>query len=224
MQHSFSVTPATMNSIQSSVSKDRLGRYMPAAGNDPQLALRLYVWNARLCEAFYLPCQIAEVTVRNSIHRALKAHFGVDDWFFDPSFRNQLTPAAEAELNKAINTKQKDHGVTFTFNHVIAGLSFGFWTHMLTHNFEKCGVWPSQIATAFPNAGPTTSRKQIYRKIDQIRAFRNRIAHQGAVFDRAPQQAHHCILDVIGWTCQDTRWLAETLSRLNQAINARPRA
>lgn len=223
MIHPFSVTAAVLVNLQGALSTERLSRYYPAANNDPQLALRLYVWNARLCEAFYFPCQMAEVTVRNALHRALAAHFGRADWYRDQSFLNQSPRPLVDEIFRVMHQKSKDHGGLATHNHMISGLSFGFWTHMLTINFERCGVWPRQIPAAFPFAPCGQTRQAIYNKIDLVRKFRNRIAHQGAIFDKRPQKMHQEIMDVIGWSCEDARWLAASLSRLSQVINARPR-
>ena len=55
------------------MSPARLDRFVPAARGDRNHALRLYIWNARLCEKFYLPIQLAEVTMRNAIHHRFSA-------------------------------------------------------------------------------------------------------------------------------------------------------
>ena len=72
MQLTFSCTPSALKNIEGTISPARLGRYAGSAGVDKQKALQLYVWNARLCEAFYLPIQLCEVAIRNAIHGALE--------------------------------------------------------------------------------------------------------------------------------------------------------
>jgi patatin-like phospholipase/acyl hydrolase len=223
MLHPFSIMPSTLQNIENSLSEERLSRYLLAAGNDRHRAVRLYIWNARLCESFYLPCQIAEVTIRNSIHRAFTTHFNTADWYKDQSFRNQLNQAHDKDLSQTVYSKTQDHRQNLTCNHIISGLSFGFWSHMLTKNFQKCGIWPAHIHTAFPFSPKNITINQISKEINDVRCFRNRIAHQGAIFDKSPQRIHQSILNVIGWSCADSRWLTETVSRLNQTINARPR-
>jgi hypothetical protein len=58
MQYLFSCLPNTYDGIEETLSHARLARYLPAAraaNGDHHLALRLYIWNSRLCEAMYLP-------------------------------------------------------------------------------------------------------------------------------------------------------------------------
>lgn len=45
------------------MSQARLARYLPAAKGDRFHALRHYVWNARLCEEFYIPLQFSEIAL-----------------------------------------------------------------------------------------------------------------------------------------------------------------
>lgn len=224
MQYLFSCTPTVQGALERVLSVARLERYLPAAQGDRHRALRLYIWNARLCEAFYLPCQIAEVTIRNSISQALAAHYRTDDWYSKGGFRCQLPPRLSSALDDVIADKRGDHGAAMTHHHIIAGLSFGFWCHTLTKNFEKAGVWPNNIFLAFPNAPATTTRNELYGKINSLRLFRNRIAHHGAIFDKSPIAMHNSIMEVIGWSCQDTAWLVKVLSKVSQVVNARPKA
>ena len=69
-----------MNQLQRAISKDRLGTYLSAAGLDKDRALRLYLWNAQVGEAFHLPVQGVEVGLRNCINAALICGFGPDWW------------------------------------------------------------------------------------------------------------------------------------------------
>lgn len=224
MQHLFSCTPNVLTALERTLSAARLGRYLPAAGGDRHRALRLYIWNVRLCEAFYLPCQIAEVSIRNSISRALASHYKTNQWYVKGGFRCLLPPRLANELNDVIADKQRDHGARMTHDHIIAGLSFGFWSQTLTKNFEHSGVWPAHIPQAFPHAPSGINRKELYRRVDSIRSFRNRIAHHCAIFDKSPKAMHDEIMEMIGWACPETAWLVTGLSKVSQTINARPRA
>lgn len=222
MQYLFSCTPETQNALERTLSAARLSRYLPAAKGDRYQALRLYIWNVRLCEAFYLPCQIAEVSIRNSISGVLAKHFKSERWYAKGSFRGLLPDRLIGELDSIITEKSREHGSQLTHDHIIAGLSFGFWSHTLTRNFEKAGIWPASIQLAFPNAPRGTDRNAAYWKINEIRSFRNRIAHHYAVFDKAPSAMHAKLIEVISWSCQDTAWLVKHLSRVSQTINSRP--
>ncbi len=42
-----SLTPATLRAVEATLSPARLSRYLAAADGNLELALRLYIWNAR---------------------------------------------------------------------------------------------------------------------------------------------------------------------------------
>ena len=224
MQHTFLCDDTVLSEIVRTISQPRLSRYMPAANNDLRYALRLYVWNARICESFYLPCQIAEVAIRNAISNALTVHFKSDEWYNKGSFKCQLPKRSVDELECVINRKRSDHGLQLTNNHVISGIHFGFWAQLLTKNFEKTGVWPNKISMAFPNAQKTITRQILYDKVERIRWFRNRVAHHYAVFDKGSMSVYADIIEVIGWCSGSTRLFVEHFSKVSQTINARPTA
>lgn len=221
MQPPFSCVPSTFSQIESSLSPARLGRYLGAAGSDKHYALRLYVWNGRLCEAFYLPSQLAEVATRNAIHRALYEKHGAN-WFSQGAFLCTLPARLKDELEDVMRTEKAAHGAATSVNHFVSGLSLGFWQHLLTKNYE--GVfWPSYFPRCFPNKPGHVSRETLYDSVDSFRVFRNRIAHHKPIFDRAPKSEYQNLLQLISWVCEETHWLARMLSHVEQTINARPR-
>src|SRR5437868_3775751 len=130
MQPPYSCVPGTFSAIEGSLSPARLGRYLNAAGGDKHLALRLYVWNARMGEAFYLPSQIAEVCIRNAIHKALCSKHG-PQWFNLAAFRCTLPNRLRDELDKVIDSERGAYGAGMTADHIVSGLTFGFWSHLL---------------------------------------------------------------------------------------------
>src|SRR5512145_1342666 len=72
--------------VEAAISPGRLDRYMAAAGHDRRMALKLYVWNASICEAFYTPLKFCEVTLRNAILSAIRTRYG-PAWYTDSRFR-----------------------------------------------------------------------------------------------------------------------------------------
>ena len=108
---------------------------MNAAKGDKQHALRLYVWNARLCEALYFPMQTAEVAVRNAIHSALIAQYGMG-WYSRNAFIDVLPDRYKDEVRKVTRDEQLRRASSFTGDHVVAGMTFGFWVHLLSGNFD----------------------------------------------------------------------------------------
>jgi hypothetical protein len=198
-----------------------LGRYLGAAGGDKHYALRLYVWNGRLCEAFYLPTQIAEVCVRNAIHRVIESHHGTD-WYNRGGFLCTLPDRLKRELEEAIRDAAGRYGAAMTTNHIVAGLSFGFWVNLLTRRYE--GVfWPNLYPLSFPNKPAAISRTDLYERVDRLRHFRNRIAHHKPIFDHSPKVEYLALLELIGWMCEETKWFTSMVGKVDQTISAKPR-
>src|SRR5262249_16751800 len=117
------------------MSASRFRQYLDTANGDRHLALRLYVWNARLCEEFYIPIQFTEVALRNAIHNRLWAVFG-PQWYVTRGFEHAIPDRHKAELAKVVSEQQAKRGPLFTSNHVVAGLTFGFWLYLMGSRFE----------------------------------------------------------------------------------------
>jgi hypothetical protein len=217
----FCLTPGTMLAVRATLSEARLGRYLLAAEGDADLALRLYVWNVRLCEAFYLPCQMVEIACRNTIARALAEHYGAR-WFAHEPFCSTLPNRLRDELDKAALHQRAKHGSRLTGDHIIGTLTFGFWVHLMTRGFAFT-LWKRGFRAYFPYMPSGTSQMDLYQRMDRARMFRNRIAHHDAVFDKRPTAEHASLLVLIGWICADTHWLLARLTRVPRTINARPR-
>lgn len=221
MQPPFSCTPLTYLQLERSFSAARLGRYLAAANGDRHYALRLYVWNVRLCEAFYLPTQFAEVTIRNAIHGALTAKHGTN-WEARGSFLVTLPDRLRRELDDVIRSERAAYGATMTVDHIVSGMSFGFWLHLLTKNYEGV-LWPAHFAEFFPNKPAAVTRVDLYKKLDRLRTFRNRLAHHKPIFDRSPKAEYNNLLEVVRWACLDMHWFTTGLTRVDQTLAAKPR-
>ena len=201
MQYPFSCLPATYGPIETTMSKARLARFGRAAKGDKGLALRLYIWNARICESLYFPTQVAEVTARNAISLPVRSRFQ-DDWYDNPKFLN-LLPNRQREVLASTLKKErgKRHG-NLNQDHVVAGLPFGFWVHLMTRSYDK-QLWAKGVLSSFPNCG-NRKREDLYKMMDKLRNFRNDIAHHFAVFDRHPQAQFQNALLITGFVCSET--------------------
>jgi hypothetical protein len=221
LQYPFSCTEPVYLAIESALSPARLARYMPAAGRDRNLALRTYVWNARLCEALYLPFQISEVCVRNAVHKGLEAQYGLE-WHQRGAFTCTLPDRLGEELRKVIQDERAAHGLLMTNDHIVSGLSFGFWVHMFTTNYDSV-LWPRRFNLCFPNKPGNISRADCHAKAERIRVMRNRVAHHKPVFDKRAVAEYNQALEMVSWICTETAWFVKTTARVNQVINQRPR-
>lgn len=221
MQYPFSCTPQTYAAIEAVLSQPRLGRYMSAAGQDRHLALRYYVWNARLCEEFYIPTQIAEVAFRNVLASGLNARYG-NAWHTAPALTSGLPQRLLTELRKTESDERRKHGPAFTADHIISALSLGFWVH-LTTAAPRNYVWQGTLRNLFPHMPAITPDSEIQKAADRLRKLRNRIAHHNAIFDKHPTAEYRNIQDLLGWICPETTWLVRQLSNPARVINQRPK-
>lgn len=222
MQLTFSYLQPAFGVVENTLSKARLARYLIEAGGDPHYALRLYVWNASLCQALYLPVQICEVAVRNALHGALVRKIG-PNWHEVEAFRRTLPAQLRGLLDDAIARERIDYGARMTVDHVVSGLSFGFWQNLLTARYDGM-LWPQSFAQSFPKKPTTVSRELLYKHIDKFRILRNRLAHHKPIFDRGPSIEYLNMLQIVSWICPDTAWLMRHLSRVAQTINSRPKS
>lgn len=221
MQYPFSCSPSTYAAIEATLSQPRLGRYLSAAGGDRHLALRFYVWNARLCEAFYVPTQLAEIALRNALARGLGHRYG-HDWHIAPAFVSALPFRLKNELEKVISEEHRKHGSEFIADHVVSEISLGFWVH-LTSTKPRQYVWLGNIRQMFPHLPQNQPESVTHAASDRLRKFRNRIAHHNAVFDKGPTAEHRNVQDLIGGICPDTLWLLRQISNPAQIISRRPK-
>ena len=96
-------TPEEIHSLPAVLSAPRFATYLAEKASDKEAALELYRWNMELSAAFFVPLQICEVSVRNSIVAAIENTYGANwPWEkgFEISLRNPLSAinAYETEL------------------------------------------------------------------------------------------------------------------------------
>jgi len=210
-----------MSPVISAMQRERLMRYMPAAGQDEQTAFRYYLWNCHLSQSFHHTLHFAEIVSRNALARALARRCGAQ-WHDDIQFRQLLDPDFERELIACVRQETRQHRGAMTPNHVISALSFGFWNHLATKRFERY-LWSHGVQAVFPNAPATKMRQDVHDLIESVRRWRNRIAHHRAIFDKSPMRKHQDALDLIKWACDDTGHWVSGVSRVPAAIALRPR-
>lgn len=114
-----------VQAVIDTISPNRFGTYLSAAAHDPERALRLYLWNAQIGEAFHLPIQAVEVALRNKISTILAAKFG-HDWWCAAEFEDLIDREREQDL-ATVKRRIESKGLALVTGQIVAGLSFGFW-------------------------------------------------------------------------------------------------
>ena len=213
----FSYSAQFLASIERTVSKERLGRYLKATNQDWVKAVELYEYNVALSEMLFGYLHGLEVAVRNAMHQALTNGYNTPHWY-------DHAPIGSYLHDKFVKKAKQEAGPGAPAGKVVAELSFGFWTALTSHQ-HNWSLWKPYVRLAFPNA--TVPRQNIHRRLETIRYLRNRIAHHEPILtSRSTMYAGYkdqrdITLQEIGecaeWVCRDTaRWL-ETQFRYHQA-------
>jgi len=87
---------------------------------------------------------------------------------------------------RKVSKRISDAGKPLTPERVISGLDFGFWTNLLTAEYEEPRnlslLWPHLTADVFPSRPAGIRRHHIEDKFTRIRDLRNRLAHHEAIW------------------------------------------
>ena len=206
-------------SLERTVSRDRLRRYLAPARQDMKVALRLYEANVAVSEALYGVLHGVKIAVRNAMHHDLTAGYNSTFWYNSAPLTKYLT----AKVNEA---KYKAGGAQPPPGKVVAELSFGFWAD-LTAQRNHWPFWVPHIHKAFPNASaPHPLRSNVHARLEKIRSLRNRIAHHEPILTSQNRvyAGHQSYLELahidecVNWVCIDTAQWLNARSRFHLAV------
>lgn len=185
--------------LERGVSRPRLARYRPEEGSDLGMLVN-YFWNIELSEALYPGLAVLEVTLRSSIHEALTAREGTDMWFRELLEPGQLRSYADAYL--ALLNKLK--GKHPSSGQIVAELTFGFWTTLLSQPYHQRLWGPHKTAlvkAVFPFLPPTPSNRHfVHQRYNELRLLRNRVMHHEPIW-RRPRllEEWRDMIECVGW-------------------------
>lgn len=173
------------------VSRPRFATYLKAAGGDRFRGRDLYDWNATLSAAFLHDFAHLEVGLRNAYNTVLQGAVipGEHHWTQPGSLlrlfplqlrrdartgnRRDTNAITRRKVEEAVAKVRPASGALPLPGKVVAELTFGFWTYLTSDRLEK-QVWVPYLHTAYP-AG--TNRHDIRDALEELRSFRNRVAH-----------------------------------------------
>lgn len=199
-------TPAINLSLERTISRDRLKKYLEETTNDLDASIHLYERNTRLSEAMYTPLQSLEICLRNSISHEMARVYG-DNWLI-----NKAPPFSEYATKEIAAC-----GEGRTIGDLIAELKFSFWVSLIGPGYDAT-LWRTAIHKAFRAKG-SKKRQQVHSRLNALRRFRNRVAHHEPIFMSASQFHAEC-LEAISWMSLDTyTWTAyhSRFLRVNEA-------
>jgi len=158
-------------------------------------ALKYYYWNQSLSSELYILLHNIEVCLRNSIHIALskevsKKITGEEQtsypWYKHFNFiDNVKRPNSLNKTGEAIRLITHKNGVDLNLppHTVVSSLEFGKWKYILKakrYDDNTAIEWDKIYPLIFPNFKNHRSphkRDEILKRLDNIRNWRNRVAH-----------------------------------------------
>jgi hypothetical protein len=209
-------TPAINSALETSITRDRLAKYLADTGDNLDDALKLYEENTRLAEAFYTPLQALEVTLRNALHDRLTAVYG-PDWYANgkPGFQ----PNSEQMLLDAIGELSATKS-NYIPGDLVAELKFAFWVGLLGTHYDAT-LWRRCFYKAFTGGGGKP-RSTVHGRFNALRRFRNRVMHHEPIYQRPLQQLHDEMIEAIEWICKDTAAWTAHHSRVPTVLSTTP--
>ena len=194
-------------SLEKTLSRSRLEKYLASCNDDLAKALTRYERNTRLSEAFYTPLQCVEICLRNTIHHRMGEAYG-SDWM-----TNGAAPLMEGSANMVANAvKELQKSTGWPSNDaIVSELKFAFWVGMLGHGYDAT-LWRTVLFDGF-SVGGRRRRRTIHARFNAIRRFRNRVAHHEPIIEKDLEMVHYEIIEAISWMCVDTSAWAKHVSR-----------
>ncbi len=194
---------------------------MRRAHGNTRRALDLYAWNIQAAATLYPIFQVNEITLRNTINRALVAQFG-PEWPYSqgflrtlPSRERQPFEGGRARLERTLGVIRASTG------DVVAAQTYWFWTILLTSRFDK-RIWSREFARSFPHAPPRVSRSVVHERAESIRKLRNRIAHYEPLLDYDLVGAHQRAASLVKWISPASAEWAASRWPLSPQVLTRP--
>lgn len=199
----------------------RFATYMKEAGFDRDIALELYIWNARIGGAFHLSIQATEVALRNRISRTLATVYG-PNWWRDQNYLTITDDYRKTDI-ATVEKRIRDRCYRLDTDQVVAELSFGFWVGMLQGQYNQ-GIWGAHLNTAFPAMPVGTTRSAIHQSVKEISHFRNRISHHEPLVKANLSQKHSDVLKLLSWLCPSTANWIRKHSEVPALLRQKPKA
>ena len=192
------------------ISPDRFATYAGASGGDIDAACRLYEWSAAVSAAAFEAIQYMEVVLRNALDKALTKYKneaeGRIPWFLLPVCPDGATQKRiDQDVHVVRDRLRQISARREVRGQIIAGLSFGFWVHLVGPKHED--LWRLATRHAFPYS--SGKRKDVASALNALNVFRNRLAHHDSLLSTDVVFRLSQILDVLRWIDADAAtWLA----------------
>lgn len=199
--------------VQQAISVKRLDAYRQSPTDDNTEIIARYVWNMHMCEALYPSLQCLEISLRNSLYNSITHSEGNVSWF---SPRSTLLDRTEIDTLSKAENKLRQARKPIIPDRIIAELSFGFWTSLLSSKYEQT-IWNRAAKLAFPQC-PRSMRKRrlVAPRLHEIRHLRNRVFHYEPIWRQPNLCSQHAqIMETIEWISPEMKEIAGASCRFN---------
>lgn len=192
------------DSLESIISRERLGTYLAATGFDKSRALSLYAWNMQIAAAFFPLLGAAEICSRNLIAARLEEVYA-PSWWRNGQFHATMGRKGKGIVLRAAD-KVSDSGKPETSGRVVAELSFGFWVNMLLQKYDSV-LW-KPLHQPFPELPSDVSRGGLHARLLGVQSLRNRIGHHEPIFGRNLMRDFSECLGLVRWmNAEKAEWI-----------------
>lgn len=156
-------------------SPARLSRYKAACGGDTRKAMTLYRYNVKLCQKYYAVLNIFEIILRNAIDRHFRLYYNDLNWIEHQLQAGGMLAHSPQKTEALKHIRDLTKRGKLTLDKVVSAQSLGFWTYMF--NKIPFNAGGKKILDVFPNKQVGLGQKAVYNELQDIKQFRNRIAH-----------------------------------------------
>ena len=141
-----------------------------------------YLENLVFSKKAYIPLSILEISLKNSINDLLTDKLG-ENWLENKDFLTNDSLRKIEEAKKILYKRAE----LISKSKIIAELSFGFWVNLFKKPYEM-KLRTKDIQKIFTNLPPKKekiiNREVIYKELNHIRNFRNRVFHYEKVINK----------------------------------------
>lgn len=194
------------------LSPERFAQYERVADGDPDLASRLYEWNARAASALFEIIHHFEVLLRNAIVRQLAADGQ------SPATVPGSPWVQSAKQIQEVEARLKWRGKAITVGRVYSGLSFGFWQTMFGTDYEE--LWRHSLKNVFRHS--RADRPVIAAYLESLNQIRNLVAHHGSLIELDVAVEAQKIFRLASWIDADAAEWIRGIERVSEISRQRP--
>lgn len=208
-----------MNKLEAlieSISEERLAPYRLDTDHESCLTpYARYSWNTALGESLFPCLQALEITLRNSLHKAIASDEGSEDWF------ENVLDSQDVSSFEDIKERLTRHNIPITPSQIVANSDLGFWVRLLNARYENV-LWPSLLREAFPHMpNSIRTRKNQSKRMNRARALRNRVFHYEPIWnDSFLEQKHGETKEAIGWMSPVALRAVESFDRFPEVLRS----